>query len=146
MPLQEFITGRSDEALAILALMLAIVALLLRKTPDLPTAPADLEWAVWDELARREGDHLGVLFSEEWIAPTITWWVRTAVRRIQVTLRHREAGKDVVLFRNEENPSTSHTEDDIVAFVAYATKVDGNPEGSGDGEFIYATPLVNDCD
>jgi hypothetical protein len=32
-------------------------------------------------------------------------------------------------------------EDDLVIFVAYATKVDGNPEGSGDGEFIYATPL-----
>ena len=33
-------------------------------------------------------------------------------------------------------------EDDLVIFVAYATKVDGNPTGSGDGEFIYATPLV----
>jgi len=32
-------------------------------------------------------------------------------------------------------------EDDLVIFVAYATKVDGNPSGSGDGEFIYATPL-----
>jgi hypothetical protein len=32
-------------------------------------------------------------------------------------------------------------EDDLVVFVAYATKVDGNPTGSGDGEFIYATPL-----
>jgi hypothetical protein len=32
-------------------------------------------------------------------------------------------------------------EDDLVIFVAYATKVDGNPTGSGDGEFIYATPL-----
>jgi hypothetical protein len=32
-------------------------------------------------------------------------------------------------------------EDDLVVFVAYATKVDGNPEGSGDGEFIYATPF-----
>jgi hypothetical protein len=37
-------------------------------------------------------------------------------------------------------------EDDLVIFVAYATKVDGNPTGSGDGEFIYATPLVNECD
>jgi hypothetical protein len=32
-------------------------------------------------------------------------------------------------------------EDDLVIFLAYATKVDGNPSGSGDGEFIYATPL-----
>jgi hypothetical protein len=32
-------------------------------------------------------------------------------------------------------------EDDLVVFVAYATKVDGNPTGSGDGVFIYATPL-----
>jgi hypothetical protein len=32
-------------------------------------------------------------------------------------------------------------EDDLVIFLAYATKVDGNPTGSGDGEFIYATPL-----
>ena len=37
-------------------------------------------------------------------------------------------------------------EDDLVIFVAYATKVDGNPTGSGDGEFIYATPLVTECD
>jgi len=38
-------------------------------------------------------------------------------------------------------------EDDLVIFVAYATKVDGNPTGSGDGEFIYATPLDSlDCD
>ncbi len=38
-------------------------------------------------------------------------------------------------------------EDDLVIFVAYATKVDGNPSGSGDGEFIYATPLdsLEDC-
>lgn len=33
-------------------------------------------------------------------------------------------------------------EDDLVIFVAYATKVDGNPTGSGDGEFIYATPMT----
>jgi hypothetical protein len=33
-------------------------------------------------------------------------------------------------------------EDDLVIFVAYATKADGNPTGSGDGEFIYATPLA----
>ena len=38
-------------------------------------------------------------------------------------------------------------EDDYVVFVAYATKVDGNPTGSGDGEFIYATPLERlECD
>jgi len=38
-------------------------------------------------------------------------------------------------------------EDDYVMFVAYATKVDGNPAGSGDGEFIYATPLERiECD
>ncbi len=38
-------------------------------------------------------------------------------------------------------------EDDLVIFVAYATKVDGNPTGSGDGEFIYATPLERlECD
>jgi hypothetical protein len=39
-------------------------------------------------------------------------------------------------------------EDDLVIFVAYATKVDGNPSGSGDGEFIYATPLdaLEECD
>ena len=38
-------------------------------------------------------------------------------------------------------------EDDLVVFVAYATKVDGNPTGSGDGEFIYATPLERiECD
>ncbi len=38
-------------------------------------------------------------------------------------------------------------EDDLVIFVAYATKVDGNPEGSGDGEFIYATPVDRlECD
>ncbi|MCG6949298.1 MAG: hypothetical protein LJE93_10335 [Acidobacteria bacterium] len=38
-------------------------------------------------------------------------------------------------------------EDDLVIFIAYATKVDGNPTGSGDGEFIYATPLGQiDCD
>jgi len=37
-------------------------------------------------------------------------------------------------------------EDDLVLFVAYATKVDGNPTGSGDGEFIYAASLVDpDC-
>jgi hypothetical protein len=34
-------------------------------------------------------------------------------------------------------------EDDLVLFVAYATKVDGNPTGSGDGEFIYAASLVD---
>lgn len=33
-------------------------------------------------------------------------------------------------------------EDDLVIFIAYATKADGNPTGSGDGEFIYATPLA----
>jgi hypothetical protein len=38
-------------------------------------------------------------------------------------------------------------EDDLVVFLAYATKVDGNPDGSGDGEFIYATPLEGiECD
>jgi len=38
-------------------------------------------------------------------------------------------------------------EDDLVIFVAYATKVDGNPTGSGDGVFIYATPLERiECD
>jgi hypothetical protein len=38
-------------------------------------------------------------------------------------------------------------EDDFVVFVAYATKVDGNPTGSGDGVFIYATPLERiECD
>ncbi len=38
-------------------------------------------------------------------------------------------------------------EDDLVVFVAYATKVDGNPTGSGDGVFIYATPLERiECD
>jgi len=38
-------------------------------------------------------------------------------------------------------------EDDLVLFVAYATKVDGNPTGSGDGEFIYATPVERiECD
>ncbi len=38
-------------------------------------------------------------------------------------------------------------DDDVVLFVAYATKVDGNPSGSGDGEFIYATPLERlECD
>ena len=38
-------------------------------------------------------------------------------------------------------------EDDYVMFVAYATKVDGNPTGSGDGVFIYATPLERiECD
>ena len=38
-------------------------------------------------------------------------------------------------------------EDDLVLFIAYATKADGNPTGSGDGEFIYATPLVGlECD
>jgi hypothetical protein len=38
-------------------------------------------------------------------------------------------------------------EDDLVIFVAYATKVDGNPTGSGDGEFIYATPIERlECD
>jgi hypothetical protein len=37
-------------------------------------------------------------------------------------------------------------EDDLVLFAAYATKVDGNPSGSGDGEFIYAASLVDpDC-
>jgi hypothetical protein len=38
-------------------------------------------------------------------------------------------------------------EDDLVIFVAYATKVDGNPSGSGDGEFIYATPKepIDEC-
>ena len=38
-------------------------------------------------------------------------------------------------------------DDDAVLFVAYATKVDGNPTGSGDGVFIYATPLERiECD
>ena len=38
-------------------------------------------------------------------------------------------------------------EDDFVIFLAYATKVDGNPSGSGDGVFIYATPLERiECD
>ena len=38
-------------------------------------------------------------------------------------------------------------EDDFVIFVAYATKVDGNPTGSGDGVFIYATPRDRlECD
>jgi hypothetical protein len=38
-------------------------------------------------------------------------------------------------------------EDDLVIFLAYATKADGNPTGSGDGEFIYATPLLGlDCE
>ena len=38
-------------------------------------------------------------------------------------------------------------EDDLVVFVAYATKVDGNPTGSGDGVFIYATPVERiECD
>ena len=38
-------------------------------------------------------------------------------------------------------------EDDFVIFVAYATKVDGNPSGSGDGVFIYATPRDRlECD
>jgi len=38
-------------------------------------------------------------------------------------------------------------EDDLVIFVAYATMVDGNPTGSGDGVFIYATPLdLIECD
>ena len=38
-------------------------------------------------------------------------------------------------------------EDDYVIFVAYATKVDGNPSGSGDGVFIYATPRDRlECD
>jgi hypothetical protein len=39
-------------------------------------------------------------------------------------------------------------EDDLVIFVAYATKVDGNPNGSGDGEFIYATPVdsLEECE
>jgi hypothetical protein len=38
-------------------------------------------------------------------------------------------------------------DDDVVLFVAYATKVDGNPTGSGDGVFIYATPLERiECD
>jgi hypothetical protein len=38
-------------------------------------------------------------------------------------------------------------EDDFVIFVAYATKVDGNPTGSGDGVFIYATPRERiECD
>ena len=37
-------------------------------------------------------------------------------------------------------------EDDLNLFVAYATKVDGNPSGSGDGEFIYAASLEEvDC-
>jgi len=37
-------------------------------------------------------------------------------------------------------------EDDLNLFVAYATKVDGNPTGSGDGEFIYAASLEDvDC-
>jgi len=38
-------------------------------------------------------------------------------------------------------------EDDFVIFIAYATKVDGNPTGSGDGVFIYATPRERiECD
>jgi len=38
-------------------------------------------------------------------------------------------------------------EDDLVIFVAYATKVDGHPTGSGDGVFISATPLERiECD
>ena len=38
-------------------------------------------------------------------------------------------------------------EDDLNLFVAYATKVDGNPAGSGDGEFIYAASLEDvECD
>jgi len=38
-------------------------------------------------------------------------------------------------------------EDDLNLFVAYATKVDGNPSGSGDGEFIYAASLEDvECD
>jgi hypothetical protein len=38
-------------------------------------------------------------------------------------------------------------EDDLNLFVAYATKVDGNPTGSGDGEFIYAASLEDvECD
>ena len=38
-------------------------------------------------------------------------------------------------------------EDDITFFVAYATKVDGNPTGSGDGEFIYAASVEDvECD
>jgi hypothetical protein len=45
----------------------------------------------------------------------------------------------------DPNDITGHPceieEDDLVIFLAYATKVDGNPDGSGDGEFIYATPL-----
>jgi hypothetical protein len=38
-------------------------------------------------------------------------------------------------------------EDDLTFFVAYATKVDGNPSGSGDGEFIYAASVEDvECD
>jgi hypothetical protein len=38
-------------------------------------------------------------------------------------------------------------EDDLTFFVAYATKVDGNPTGSGDGEFIYAASVEDvECD
>ncbi len=32
------------------------------------------------------------------------------------------------------------TADQVTYFVAYLSKVDGNPEGTGDAEFIYATP------
>jgi hypothetical protein len=32
-------------------------------------------------------------------------------------------------------------------FMAYVSKVDGNPEGTGDAEFLYATPVeILDCD
>jgi hypothetical protein len=38
-------------------------------------------------------------------------------------------------------------EDDLTFYVAYATKVDGNPSGSGDGEFIYAASVEDvECD
>jgi hypothetical protein len=38
-------------------------------------------------------------------------------------------------------------EDEVTLFMAYATKVDGNPTGSGDGEFIYAASLEDvECD
>ncbi len=32
-------------------------------------------------------------------------------------------------------------------FIAYVSKVDGNPDGTGDAEFIYAAPNdPYDCD
>jgi hypothetical protein len=32
-------------------------------------------------------------------------------------------------------------EDELTGFVAYATKIDGNPEGTGDSEFLYGAPI-----